>query len=151
MPLPDAALRPRVRSSRRLLHLSLLAACALALPGQAAFNERQALDAFRPGPDGTGDPFDHAPWQQFLDRYLVTDTESGIHLVRYGAVSAEDRSALDRWLRALAATDPRGANRDAQMAYWINLYNALTVQLILEHPEVESIREISSSLFSFGP
>ncbi|MEE4298104.1 MAG: DUF547 domain-containing protein [Pseudomonadales bacterium] len=136
---------------RRFLNLSILVACALALPGHAAFNEGQALDLFRPDAGGDDDPFDHGPWQDFLDRYLVTDTANGIHLVRYGAVSAEDRRSLDAWLEALAGTDPRGASRDAQMAYWINLYNGLTVQLILEHPEVESIREISSGLFSFGP
>jgi hypothetical protein len=138
---------------RRVLNLSLLVACALALPGHAAFNEGQALEAFRPDEGGSGDPFDPGPWQRFLDRYLVTDAANGIHLVRYDAVSAEDRAALDRWLEDTVAEDPgaRGASRDALMAWWINLYNALTVQLILDHPEVDSIREISSGLFSFGP
>jgi len=38
------------------------------------------------------------------------------------------------------------------MAYWINLYNAVTVQLILDNPGVASIRDISGSgLFSAGP
>lgn len=146
---------PRVLTAastrRRLLNLSILVACALALPGHAAFNDGQALETFRPEAAADGDPFDHGPWQDFLDRYLETDTASGIHLVRYAAVSAEDRRRLDAWLMELASTDPRGASRDAQMAYWINLYNGLTVQLILEHPDVDSIRDISSGLFSFGP
>lgn len=153
--MPSATPRTLAPAStrRRFLNLSILVACALALPGHAAFNEGQALNLFRPDgdADGAGDPFDHGPWQDFLDRYLETDTASGIHLVRYGAVTDEDRQRLEAWLDALAGTDPRGASRDAQMAYWINLYNALTVQLILEHPQVESIREISSGLFSLGP
>jgi len=39
------------------------------------------------------------------------------------------------------------------MAFWINLYNALTVQVVLDHFPVESIRDIkiSPGLFSFGP
>lgn len=152
--MPPAEIRPLAAASpgRRFLNLSILVACALALPGHAAFNDGQALDAFRPDGDGTAtDPFDHGPWQDFLDRYLVTDAASGIHLLRYGAVSLEDRRELDAWLEAAAATDPRDASRDAQMAWWINLYNALTVQLILDHPDVDSIRDISSGLFSFGP
>lgn len=37
------------------------------------------------------------------------------------------------------------------MAYWINLYNAATVELILDHYPVRSITRIKSGLFSFGP
>lgn len=40
-----------------------------------------------------------------------------------------------------------------QRAYWLNLYNALTVKLVLDHYPVRSIREISISpgLLSVGP
>ena len=37
------------------------------------------------------------------------------------------------------------------MPYWINFYNALTVEVILENYPVESIRDIKSGLFSSGP
>jgi Protein of unknown function, DUF547 len=43
-------------------------------------------------------------------------------------------------------------NRSEQKAYWINLYNALTVSLVLQHYPVESIRDIDiSGRFSDGP
>jgi len=42
-------------------------------------------------------------------------------------------------------------NRDQQRAFWINLYNALTVEVVLDHYPLESIREISSGWFSRGP
>jgi hypothetical protein len=42
-------------------------------------------------------------------------------------------------------------NRDVQRAYWINLYNALTVREVLRFYPVASIRDISSGFFSFGP
>jgi hypothetical protein len=40
-----------------------------------------------------------------------------------------------------------------QLVFWINLYNALTVKVILEHYPVESIRniDISPGFFSNGP
>lgn len=152
MPPAETRILAAAAPGRRLLNMSILVACALALPGHAAFNDGKALDAFRPDSGSpAGDPFDHGPWQDFLDRYLVTDTASGIHLLRYDAVSPEDRRRLDAWLETTAAADPRSASRDAQMAWWINLYNALTVQLILDNPDVDSIRDISSGLFSFGP
>ena len=44
-------------------------------------------------------------------------------------------------------------NRAEQMAYWINLYNALTVKVVLDHYPVASIRDIdiSPGLFASGP
>ena len=50
----------------------------------------------------------------------------------------------------MQAIDPRQYSKAEQMAYWINLYNALTVNLILEEYPVGSISEISAS-DSFGP
>jgi hypothetical protein len=42
-------------------------------------------------------------------------------------------------------------SRDEQLAYWLNLYNAATVDLILDNYPVESIRDIGSGLLSRGP
>lgn len=48
-------------------------------------------------------------------------------------------------------TDPRRYKKIEQKAYWINLYNALTVQLILDNYPVKSITKLGEGLFSFGP
>ena len=88
-------------------------------------------------------PIDHGTWDGLLRRYVVEDHRSGINRFRYGEVAAADRAALDGYVAALAALDPRHYRRAEQFAYWINLYNALTVQLILDHfpvTEVSSIR-----------
>jgi hypothetical protein len=49
--------------------------------------------------------------------------------------------------------DVSGLRRGEQKAYWINLYNALTVDVILDHYPVKSIRDIdiSPGIFSSGP
>ncbi len=46
-----------------------------------------------------------------------------------------------------------GYPRDEQLAFWVNLYNALTVKVILDHYPVQSIKEIdiSPGWFSSGP
>ena len=104
------------------------------------------------------DVIDHSAWQIFLDNYLVSNqlnTESstiaGINLVRYAAVSKKARGLLNNYLKTLESTAVTSFSRAQQRAFWINLYNASTVNLILEHYPLESITKISFSFFSFGP
>ena len=93
---------------------------------------------------------DHGAWEHFLERYVQRD-ESGVNRIAYRRVSAADKQALGRYLARLAATPISLFNRDEQLAFWINLYNALTVKLVLDHAAVKSIRDISPGLLSVGP
>lgn len=110
-----------------------------------------ALAEWAPGEVVRSDAIDHGPWQALLDRYLDAHHPSGINRFDYGAVTRADRASLDAYLDRLAITDPRGHTRAEQMAYWINLYNAATVRVVLDHPGIASIRDIRSGLFSSGP
>lgn len=98
------------------------------------------------------DIVDHGPWTRFLQTY-VKDDPAGLNRVDYAAVSIADKESLAGYLRQLSSTDVAALNRDEQQAVWINLYNALTVQVILDHYPVTSIRDIdiSPGLFSSGP
>jgi hypothetical protein len=95
---------------------------------------------------------DHSAWGAFLGKYLV-ESEDGINRVAYGKVSDEDLASLGGYIEHLEAQPVSKLNRDEQRAFWINLYNALTVKVILDHYPVDSIREIkiSPGLFSSGP
>ena len=84
---------------------------------------------------------DHAPWAAFLSRYLVVD-DAGVHRVRYAAVTAADRRALADYVDELAATTVTELGADAQLALWLNLYNALTAAAVLDAYPVDSIRAI---------
>jgi hypothetical protein len=94
---------------------------------------------------------DHSPWQGLLDAYLDTHHPSGVHRFAYAAVRSADRAVLRAYLAALQALDPRRYSRPEQEAYWINLYNALTVDLVLAHYPVKSIREIGGGWLRRGP
>ena len=96
---------------------------------------------------------DHAPWQRILDAYLVTDHPSGINRFDYGALKAndEDFRKLGGYLTALARLDPRTYSGAEQKAYWINVYNALTVYVIAPRFPVDSIKDIKSGIIDFGP
>ncbi len=95
---------------------------------------------------------DHSTWDRLLKAYLINGPD-GVSLFRYSRVSAVDRTALDRYIRQLTQTAVNRLNRSEQKAFWINLYNALTVKVILDHYPVESIRDIdiSPGFFSDGP
>lgn len=95
---------------------------------------------------------DHSAWGAFLDRLLEVSPD-GINRLAYGKVSAEDRATLDAYVNGLIALPISTYNRSEQMAYWVNLYNVLTVQVVLDHYPVDSIRDIdiSPGLFSSGP
>jgi len=95
---------------------------------------------------------DHSNWDKFLKTY-VKDDPSGLNKVDYAGVTVEDKKALDDYVDALAVTPVLKLNRAQQQPYWINLYNALTVKVVLDHFPVKSIRDIdiSPGLFSSGP
>lgn len=100
----------------------------------------------------SGQTIDHSAWQAFLQRYVVA-SDDRIHRVAYAAVTAQDRERLEDYLAMLSAEPISGYARAEQLAYWVNLYNALTVRVVLDHYPVASIRDIdiSPGLFASGP
>ncbi len=95
---------------------------------------------------------DHTAWSAFLARYVTTDAH-GVNRVAYARVTAADRDALRRYVARLSQVPISRYDRPEQLAYWINLYNALTVRVVLDHYPVASIRDIdiSPGLFADGP
>ncbi len=79
----------------------------------------------------------HAAWDTLLRRHV-----DGEGRVNYAGLVSE-KAALKAYLRALAQHPPTPSwSRAEKMAYWINAYNAFTVDLVVEHYPVESITQI---------
>ena len=137
---------------KKILSIALLVAAAFApAPSVLAAPKAELWPKWEQhNPDST-DIVDHSAWDAFLQKRL--SEKDGINLLDYGGVSAEERKALDDYISALTQTDILSRNRDEQRAFWINLYNALTVQTILAHYPVESIMDIdiSPGVFASGP
>jgi hypothetical protein len=76
---------------------------------------------------------------ELLDRYVVDD-----RWVDYTAwrASDDDRQALQQYIDELSDEDLFSMEPEAQIAAWLNLYNAVTVDLILDHDPVESIKQL---------
>lgn len=93
---------------------------------------------------------DQSTWDVFLERYVRTDIE-GINRVDYGSVTATDHDRLRDYLSRLEQTDTKTLSRAQQLAFWINLYNAKTVDLVLDAYPVETILKIKDGLLPTGP
>ncbi len=140
--------------ARGLLGATAVLAILLGLVSvPAAAKDAELMREWDASDESNSATIDHASWQQILDRYLLTEHPSGIHRFDYGALkaNADDRQQLGDYLDSLAALDPRVFAKAEQMAYWINLYNALTVFVIVPRYPVDSIKDIKSGLFDFGP
>lgn len=80
---------------------------------------------------------DHSAWDALLQKYVNDRGE-----VDYASLGKE-RQKLDAYLEAIAGHPPQNNwSRAEKMAYWINAYNAFTVQLILDNYPLKSIRDL---------
>ena len=71
---------------------------------------------------------DHSVWSAELKKYVSADGK-----VNYRDW-ANNQAALDGYLAQLAGTQPLSNwSTNVQLAYWINVYNAYTVKLVLQH------------------
>jgi hypothetical protein len=68
--------------------------------------------------------------------------------VRYAALQ-RDAASLDAYLADLQAVTPEDMaswSRDQRLAFWINAYNAYTLQLVVENYPVKSIKDVGTLL-----
>lgn len=94
------------------------------------------------------DQIDHGAFNALLHKYVDDDG-----YVNYAAWqrTPTDRKALGDYLTRLsrASTSAR-ASRNAQLAFWINAYNAVTLEGILQVYPTSSIRNHTAKLFGYN-
>ncbi len=81
---------------------------------------------------------------------LPADGVARVTYARWKA-SAADMAALEGWIAAAAAARPAGMARNQAFAFWANLYNALTLKVVLDAYPVRSIKDIRSTGVPFDP
>ena len=94
----------------------------------------------------------HEEWQAVLSKYVTTNTEK-INLVDYTRLKQDGLEVLKKYIDRMSSIRVDSLNRNEQLAYWINLYNALTVYTVAQYYPISSIQEIdiSPGLFNIGP
>lgn len=86
-------------------------------------------------------------YADFLSDYV--STKDGVNLVDYSGVTPDDRAALKAYIDVLEAQGVAGLSDDEAMAFWFNLYNAVTIEVILDNYPLKSIRSLG--LLNRGP
>lgn len=94
----------------------------------------------------------HADWEKLLKAHIRPGTD-GLNRVDYAAFKSEGQGSLKTYLQRLQKVDVSKLSRAEQFAFWANLYNAKTIDIVLDHYPVKSIRDIdiSPGLFANGP
>jgi len=92
-------------------------------------------------------------WDALLSNYVAAPDNQGVARFDYAGLTANmaDRKIMDDYIAYLEAQTPSAMTAPDATAYWANLYNVLTVELIVENYPVKSIRKIKSGAFSIGP
>ncbi len=106
-------------------------------------------EAFKRHKPGSASTVDNTAWDGLLKAYVVTDRD-GLNRVDYAAWKASGHAALQTYIQSLERTDPGELDQPEQFAFWVNLYNAKTIDIVLAKYPVRSIKDISlgGSLFS---
>ena len=82
--------------------------------------------------------FNHNPWNDLLQKHVTKDG-----IVNYKGFKKE-RAKLLTYITSLGKNMPNDTwSKDEKLAYWINAYNAMTVDLILRNYPTKSIKDIS--------
>lgn len=96
---------------------------------------------------------DHTDFDQLLQRYVKPD-KNRYNRVDYKALGRDGAAVLKSYISELSSINPAGLSRNEGHAFWINLYNAKTLEVIIDHYPVASIRDIKlggGGLFKTGP
>lgn len=98
-----------------------------------------AVDA----PTSSAESISHEIWDKLLKKHV--DAKG---FVNYGGFK-KDETELKKYLNLLSENAPNDKwSADEQLAYWINAYNAFTVQLILNYSDkkIKSIKDIGDKI-----
>lgn len=85
----------------------------------------------------------HADWTDILQTYVSAPDGAGLTHFNYGGLKANsaDTAKLRGYIKNLGETNPDTLSRDEAIAYYANLYNALTIDLIIQNYPLDSIRK----------
>lgn len=77
---------------------------------------------------------DHQLFTDVLKKYVING------LVDYKNLKSD--KTLDKYLSELSNTNPYDLNRNQKLAFWINAYNAFTIEIVRDNYPIESITDL---------
>ena len=85
-------------------------------------------------PEAKADGFDHSKFDRILKEYV---DEKG--LVDYNGIAKDGR--FPEYMQTLENAKAEALSRDGQLAFWINAYNAVTIDKVIKWKPEKSVRE----------
>ena len=129
---------------KHLITLALTSALVATAPAFAEEPKERAkriTEAFKGHAATRTVEIDNATYAAILGKY-VSQTDAGVNAFDYAGVSDDDRGKLKSYIEQLTAINPTKLTEEQKIAYWSNLYNAVTLDVVLDAMPVESIKEI---------
>jgi hypothetical protein len=136
------------RGSGKRLFLAALLVFGLSAPPGSAAPKAELWERWTAHNPSSTETIDHSAWARFLSTHVRTSPD-GINRIAYAAVGDAEKKRLAAYISALEATPISRYRRAEQFAYWINLYNAATIKIVLDHYPVKSILDIKGLPFGF--
>lgn len=102
----------------------------------------EVIKTFSQSTKGSMVTIDHAPWDKLLKTYVKAGSD-GLNRVAYARFKAEAHDTLKSYIAKLEAVDVARLDRAEQFAFWANLYNAKTIDIVLDKYPVASIKDIN--------
>jgi hypothetical protein len=112
------------------------------IPNVSSISGRKTLEQ-NPFDANKGVAFDHSKWDAVLKRHVKVGAGTigpvtGINMVDYAGVSADvDYKA---YLEQLDRADVSKLQPAEQLAFWMNAYNALCINIIIEHEKKNQVK-----------
>lgn len=124
--------------------LVFLQVASKSIPNVSTLTGRKKLSDY-PNSNSSKQPalFDHAKWNTVLKRHVtvgagISGDVSGINLVDYAGVTADDD--FSQYLVQLEEADVAKLQPAEQLAFWMNAYNALCINLIIQHEKNNNVK-----------
>lgn len=149
---PQAPAHPTrvLNQGYRQLALALIPLLTLLVFSKPAL-ARSLAEQFSKSNQNSSKTIDHAPLSALLKAHIIRDS-NGLNRVNYQSLKAKQTS-LKAYIKMLQSVKVTSLSKAEQFAYWANLYNAVTLDVVLEAYPVKSIKDIdiSPGIFSNGP
>ncbi len=144
------------RKMRYFALLTVSVALVTALQSvNAPVKAKSVAEMFSAHSAGSATTVDHSAWNALLGRYVVVGSD-GLNRVNYQKFKSESHAKLKAYVASMERVDVAALNRPEQFSFWANLYNAKTIDIVLDHYPVKSIKDISlgggfTALVTGGP
>ncbi len=120
----------KIRMNIKSIFAASALAASIAITAPASAQEMAAYDIFKERNEESQTQISHEGLELFLERLGVE--EKGRLKIGFSAAGENGSAYLKQYTRGLAAVSPAQLNSDEQLAYWLNMRNALILAAFSE-------------------